>query len=63
MSGECDKCDEHALECVCDEESLRTISPLSQKLMDSLHCMLIHSKIPKRTEDGIVWVCNEGCNV
>lgn len=32
MSGECDKCGEHALECGCNDENLTTTSPFPEGL-------------------------------
>jgi hypothetical protein len=32
MSGECDKCGMHALECVCNDETLTTTSPFPEGL-------------------------------
>lgn len=36
MSGECGKCGEHALECVCDDESLTTCSAFPTGLAASI---------------------------
>ncbi len=36
MSGECDKCGDHALECSCDDEGLTTCSNLPKGLVESI---------------------------
>ncbi len=61
MSGECDKCGEHALDCVCNED-LTTISPIPESLVRHLYCSLYHSAVLKRVEGIAKWVCKEGCD-
>lgn len=56
MSGECDRCSE-----LCNED-LTSISTLQEGLLKNVDCRLVHSRIPKKTEKGIVWLCKEGCD-
>lgn len=57
MSGECDKCGEHALECNC----LSSTSDISKEVMAKLECDLLHEKFPFMIENifypQIVWFC------
>jgi hypothetical protein len=48
------KCDK------CGKEPVK-FSTLCDKMLKNLDCMLVHSKVPKMTEEGIIWVCKEGC--
>ena len=36
MSGECDECGEHTVDCVCGIDGLTTISPLPEGLAESI---------------------------
>lgn len=54
-------CGNHTLECVCSD--LDSIPILPKNLVEKLECKLIHSRVPKMTENGIILVCKEGCDI
>ncbi len=41
---------------------LTSISPLPKELVEKLHCRLLHPRVAKMTEKGIVLFCKEGCD-
>ncbi len=71
MSGECQFCGEHTLECECCifkrverlEEELDKLTDVVKIMSDFLTsdaCLLMHSRVPKMTDRGVILVCNEG---